>query len=88
MCRLGPHFGVLQFDLQAEVAVLFRGSDARHLTSVFGGDATIAHYFTKGVGVFLRVRMGWAAEAARLELSEPVTLGRPLSGVSLDVTFR
>lgn len=88
VCRLGPHLGVLQFDLQAHEALVFRGSDARHLTSVLGGDATLAHYFTKGAGVFLRVRVGVAAEAARLELSTPVTLGRPISGVSLGVTFR
>lgn len=88
VCRIGPHLGILQFDLQAHEATLFRGSDARHLTSVFGGDAMIAHYFSKGVGVFLRARAGVAGNAARLELSEPLVLGRPISGISLGVTFR
>lgn len=88
VCRMGPHLGILQFDLQAHEAVVFRGSDARHLTSVFGGDAMLAHYFSKGVGVFLRARAGVAGNAARLDLSEPVVLGRPISGVSLGVTFR
>lgn len=88
VCRVGPHLGILQFDFQASESEQSRGSDARHLTYVFGGDATVAHYFLPGFGVFLRVRSGVAGRSARLELSDPVVLGRPLSGVSLGATFR
>jgi hypothetical protein len=88
VCRVGPHMGVLQFDLEANESPVFRGSDARHLTSVYGADAMVARYLTRAVGVFLRARLGFAGEAARLEVSTPVLLGRPVSGISLGVTFR
>lgn len=88
VCRVGPHIGVLQFDLEANEASAFRGSDARHLTSVYGGDAMLAHYVTRAVGVFVRARGGVVGDAARLDVSRPVVLGRPISGISLGVTFR
>ncbi len=88
LCRIGPHLGLLQFDLQANESSESRGSDARHLTYVVGGDLTLGHYFLPSFGAFVRLRTGHAGESARLELSDPVVLGRPITGISMGATFR
>jgi hypothetical protein len=87
-CHVGGAFGVLQYDLQAEDSVSFTGTDERHLSVYAGGDATLTRYFGKGVGMFLRLRVGSAADAAFLNVERAVLLGRPALGASLGVALR
>ncbi len=88
VCRVGPHLGILQFDFDANESAIYRGSDARHLTWVSGLNATLARFVTGGFGGYLRTQVGIAARAAQLQISDPVTLGRPTSSLSLGVIFR
>src|SRR5690606_6755967 len=74
MCHVGGSLGFLQYDLQANESTSFTGSDERHFSVYAGGDVTLARYFGKGVGMFLRLRAGSAVNAARLNVQRDVLI--------------